>query len=138
MLTEEQKKSAERLTRYIERERLVSVMNDTKWRRLLEALAPIQGVLEFRRKEVGQDESQLESWNSDIYYMMAGWRSIEWLDISAQRSFRRGVLLAPEINDQTSLLLQTVRVADVPFSRQEYGIRIWGYLRPGVTPDWVK
>ena len=136
MLTEEQRKAAERLTRCIERERLVSVMNDTKWRRLFEALQPIQGVLEFRRKEVGQDESQLGSWCDDIYYMLAGWRHIEWLDISARRSFQRGVLLAPEINDQTSLLLQTVRDAGVPFSRQEHGVRIWGYLRPGATPNW--
>ena len=52
MLTQDQKKDADRLARYIDREQLVSVMSDTKWQRLFDALKPIQGLLDFRRKDV--------------------------------------------------------------------------------------
>jgi hypothetical protein len=60
--TEEQRKDAVRLRRYIERERLCSVMNSTKWQEAIQ----------------------------------------------------------------------------VPFSREGTAIRIWGYTRPGASPDFVE
>jgi hypothetical protein len=138
MLTEDQKKDADRLARYIEREQLVSVMNDTKWQRLFGALEPIAGWLDFRRKDVRGSEQASESWCSDFYHMFGGWSGIEWLDIRAQLTIRRGALVEPSIEDKTSLLIRAVRVAGVAFSQHEESIRIWGYLRPGVSPDWVK
>jgi len=136
MHTEEQKKDAERLARYIEREGLVCVMNDTKWQRLFDALQPIQGWLDFRRKDVRGNERESESWCSDLYMMLGNWSSIEWLDIRAQRSIPRGALLQPRIEDSTPLLIQSVRRAGVRFSQHEHCIRIWGYLRTGVSPRW--
>lgn len=133
MLTEDQKKDAERLARYIEREQLVSVMNDTKWQSLFDALEPIQGLLDFRRKDVRADKRNPESWCSDFYLMFGGWISIEWLDIRAQRTIHRGALVQPKIEDNTALLIQSVRRVRVRFSQDPHCIRIWGYLRPGVS-----
>lgn len=136
MHTEEQKKDAERLVRYIEREQLVSVMNDTKWQQLFDVLEPIQGWLDFRRKDVRGGEPESESWCSDLYMMLGNWRSIEWLDIRAERTIPRGALLEPKIEDTTALLIQSVKQAGVRFFQQEHCIRVWGYVRPGVSPYW--
>jgi hypothetical protein len=125
MLTEEQRKDADRLRHYIDREQLVAVMNDTKWQRLFKALESMQGWVEFRRKDVREDEHSVGRWDADLYYMLGGWENIEWLDIMATRA-----------TDHTEQLLLAVREAGVPFSRQEKIIRIWGYLRSGVSPRW--
>ncbi len=140
MLTEEQKKDAARLARYIEREQLVSVMNDTKWGRLFSALAPIQGWLDFRRKDVrGCDDASRwggDVWCGDFYYSFGGENNIEWIDIRARLEIRRGALVKPTIEDKTPPLIEAVRSAGVPFSRLEDCIRIWGYIRPGISPEW--
>jgi hypothetical protein len=136
VLTEDQKKDAERLARYIEREQLVSVMNDTKWQRLFDVLEPIQGSLDFRRKDVRRNERGSERWCSDFYMMLGGWSSIEWLDIRARLSVPRGALLQSKVQDNTPCLIQAVRRAGVRFCLHEQCIRIWGYLRPGVSPHW--
>src|SRR5689334_7920935 len=123
MLTEDQKNDADRLARYIQREQLVSVMNDAKWQRLFNALEPIAGFLDFRRKDVRGSEQASEPWCRDFYLMLGGWANIEWLDITAQRAFRRGALLEPEIQDSTPTLIRAVREAGVAFSRSDTGVR---------------
>src|SRR4051812_26171940 len=100
MATLEQTKDLKRLHRYVEREGLTSVMNNTKWRRLFESLERVCG-LSFRRKDVRESPVLERRWDSDIYYAMAGWENIEWLDIRARISRHRGALVAPEIEDQT-------------------------------------
>ena len=117
MHAEEQKKDAERLARYIEREQLVSVINDTKWQRLFEALEPIQASLDFRRKDVRGNETESERWCDDLYMMIGNSKNIEWLDIRAQQAVSHGALLQPKVEDNTPLLIQAVRRAGVRFSR---------------------
>ncbi|MEW6307149.1 MAG: DUF6678 family protein [Verrucomicrobiota bacterium] len=68
--------------------------------------------------------------------MFAGWQNIEWLDVRAVRAFPRGALVEPGIKDNTTQLIQAIREAGVPFSRQEGCIRIWGYVRSGISPRW--
>ena len=136
-MTEEQKIDAERLARCINREQLVSVMNDTKWQRLFNALQPIEGWLDFRRKSVRESDAS-ESWHTDLYHMMGGWSNIEWLDIRAIKAISRGALVKPKVEDKTATLIEAVKGVGVPFSRHENYIRIWGYLRPGVSPQWER
>jgi len=137
-MTEEQKKDAERLARCINREQLVSVMNDTKWQRLFNALQPMECWLDFRRKDVRESDAASESWHTDLYHMMGGWRSIEWLDIRARETIWPGFLIKPKIVDKTATLIEAIKGAGVPFSRHENYIRIWGYVRPGVSPQWER
>ena len=136
METEAQRIDRQRLRRYIEREQLTSIMNNAKWQRLFDALESIQGVLDFRRKDVRQDEPDDENWDGDLYHVLGGWENIEWLDIRAILTVRRGALLEPDAKDNTHLLTQAVREAGIPFSRNPDGIRIWGYVRPRSTPHW--
>jgi hypothetical protein len=38
--------------------------------------------------------------------------------------------------DHTDDMLEALRAAGVPYERTEEGVRIWGYLRPGTSPNW--
>ena len=138
LITAEQKKDAERLARCINRERLVSVMNDTKWQRLFNALRPIESWLDFRRKSVRESEASSEMWCRGLDHMMLGWSSIEWIDIRAMETIWPGFLIQPKIVDKTAKLIEVVKGVGVPYSRHESHIRIWGYLRPGVSPQWER
>ena len=113
-------------------------MNDTKWQRLFNALEPMQGWLDFCRKDVREPEPQGKLWCGDFYFMLGGWNNIEWLEIRAILTIPRGALVEPSIEDHMPGLIKAVRQAGVPFSRHEGCIRIWGYLRPGTSPEWQK
>jgi len=128
MLTVEQKIDAERLSRYIIREKLSSIMNDTKWQRLYDSLQVIEGRLDFRRKDLRGSEDQAKTWCGDFYMMIGGWREIEWLDIRGQRG----------MHDDQQLIIKFVRDAAVAYTLHDDFIRIWGYTRPGITPDFQK
>jgi len=137
-VTEDQRVARSRLKRHIQREGLVSAMNDTKWRRLFDALEPIQGFLDFRRKDVREEEPDADCWCGDLYMMFGGEESIEWLDIRGILSVRRGALLASKTEDKAEALVEAVRSAGVAFSTGDGCIRVWGYVRPGTSPDWER
>jgi len=138
MVTEEQEKDRARLKRYIELEQLVSVLNDTKWNRLYEALLPIQGPLCFLRKDIRDPENLDPVWCTEIGYIFAGWESIEWLSVRAIIKEPQGELLPRKTYDFSDELIRAVREAGIPYSQTEDGIKIWGYLRPGVSPEWAR
>lgn len=136
--TEDQRIDRERLKRHIEREQLVPVLNDTKWRRLMRALEPLEYTLDFRRKDVREDEPDLDRWCSELHYMFGGWENIEWLDIRAILRIHRGALVEPERQDNIELLMGAVRKTGVTFTRHDYGVRIYGHIRPGTSQEWKK
>lgn len=129
--------SKTKLTRYLEREGIGSVLNDTKWRRLFEELQNFEGALQFQRKDVDEAEPNQDYWDSDIYHVFGAWQKIEWLNVRALTVRRRGALVKPEIEDKTPMLIDAVRRAGVPYCMNSSGVRIWGYLRPGVSPEWA-
>ena len=138
MSSVEQRKDRQRLQAYIEREQLVSVLNDTKWERLFRSFQILDDILDFRRKDVRDPSSEAPlHWDADLYHVMGAWHSIEWLEVRAKVSRSRGALLQVTVEDHTARLLEAVKSAGVPFEMTEEGIRIWGYLRPGVSPKWV-
>jgi len=136
MKTEEQEISESRLNKYVEREQLLCVMSDSKWSHLFKGLKKIENKLDFKRRDVRDPEGINLSWDSDLSHVLAGWKSIEWLQIRAQLSIRRGALLEPTIEDYTDELIGIVKGIGVPYSKTEDGIQIWGYVRPGVHPEW--
>lgn len=138
MPTEEQAKDRERLKKYIERERLTCILNNTKWQELYKSLEPIQELLDFKRKDVRESDDKNQRWNGDFYYMFGGWADIEWLQIRAQITTPRGALLEPKVDDRTDDLISAIMKTKVPFSRTEDGVKIWGYVRPGESPEWCK
>jgi len=126
METSEQAEDRKRLRRYLEREGLTGVLNDTKWQQLFTALEGIQGVLDFRRRDVRDAPETTPRWDSDIYHVFGGWENIEWLDIRAQVTHQRGALVAPEVEDHTDVLVDAVRASGVPFATTSDGVRVWG------------
>ena len=136
MPSPDQEKDAKRLRRRVECERLTSVMNDTKWRRLLELLQDFYPC-SLRRKDVGEEAPPLDHSDTDIYHALGGWEHIEWVDLDPVSSVFRGALVEPEIVDRSGDLRAALKAASIPFSIENGKIRVWGYLAPGVSPNWV-
>lgn len=111
-------------------------MSDAKWKGLYHALAPLEPLLDFRRKDVNEESSTNSSWDSELAYMFGRWEHIEWLEIRAKLMISRGALLEPKIEDHTPELIAAVRSSRVPFELTDEGVRVWGYVRPGKSPRW--
>ncbi|MGK0247889.1 MAG: hypothetical protein ACI910_000617 [Oleispira sp.] len=127
----------DKLKRYLESENITSVLNNTKWKRLFSELKNIEGYVDFQRKDVNEEFTNHEYWCMDIYNIFAGWENIEWLNIRALTVQRRGALVKPKIENNIQLLLKAISKSGVPYCMNGDGIRIYGYLRIGVSPDWV-
>ena len=130
-------KTKSKKSKYIESHQITCVLNDTKWNRLFEELKKFNGPLRFQRKDLTEKKGDTNYWCSNLYYAMAGWGQIEWLNISAMTGVPRGALLEPTIINRNDLLVRTLSNTGIPFEMHCDGIRVWGYLRPEVSPLWV-
>ncbi len=135
-LTPEQQKDCERIRAYVAAHQLVSVMSDTKWRRMRDAVCN-RGFM-YRRKDVREPEPA-DHWGGDFYHVFGGWpSSIEWIEIRTLVPVHRGRLLQPQMDDRGPDIEQALRSAGIPFTRSEDRVRVYGYTRPGAFPDWVE
>jgi len=125
-----------KILRYLEDENISSVMNDTKWERLFQELKKIEWTLDFQRKDLDETNIDTEYWDGDLYHVFGSHQKIEWLNIRALLSKQKGVLVESEIEDNTAILLEALETSGVPYSKHGSGVRIWGYLRQGVSPEW--
>lgn len=130
--TPEQQKDAQRLARYIEREQLVSLLNNTKWREVIHAIQSIAGyVPRFRVKELRAPEPTDTEWDHSFpYHVPHQFNVIEWLEFDPVVRIPRGQLVAPQTNDCTDALIAALHAVSVPFEQRRSYIRIWGYSRP--------
>lgn len=138
MATQEQLRDAEGLRRRIARGQFTSVMNNTKWRELLDLLKCFEGALRFRRKDVGEPDPALDAWCGELCHELGGWQAIEWIEIDAREVVPRGQLLDPEIRDRTTVLKSTLAESGIPFSVEDGQVRVWGYVAPGSSPSWER
>ncbi|MEO0964963.1 MAG: DUF6678 family protein [Planctomycetota bacterium] len=136
MQTDEQLRDRDRLKSYIQREQLASVMNDTKWRRLIELLAAYKGGCQFRRRSVRDSDTRESAWDPDFFHVFGGLEDIEWVEIDARVEIHRGQLINPRVEDRNLELRDALIEARIPFSIEEGVTRVWGYTRPGRSPDW--
>lgn len=60
---------------------------------------------------------------------------IEWLEFSPVSIDWRGGKAIRE--DVTQELLAALREINAPTSIESSWVRVWGYLRPGVSPAWI-
>src|SRR5690349_6190172 len=107
-MTPEQAKNAERLARYIEREQLVSLMNDTKWLETLQALEAIPGFsVRFRFKDVRDPEPAVGFWDNGLpEHIPYPFKCIEWLEIDPVVRVRLGRLVDDKATDFTDEVVQ--------------------------------
>lgn len=137
--TDEQKKDWLRTQRYIERQQLRSVMNDTKWSEAIEALGAIPKFrIHFRAKTLREEAPRPGHWESSFpWHVPTPFAYIEWLEIDPIERIYRGALVDDVVIDRANEIMQALHAVHVPFSREGTTIRIWGYTRPGVGPEFV-
>jgi hypothetical protein len=130
--TPEQQKDVQRLARYIEREQLVSLINDTKWREAIQAIQTVAGyVPRFRVKDLRGPEPSDNAWDGSFpYHVPRPFNVIEWLELEPRVRILRGQLVAAQVTDYTEALIAALRAISVPFEQRGPYIRIWGYSRP--------
>lgn len=131
-ITEEQRAAAERLRSYIVREGLVSVMNDSKWRRLQNAMENLSPRMpRFRLKCLRDSEPAEERWEYDWGTSLPTFAAIEWVEIDPMHHDPPGGrLLRAKAWDRTEELERLLRSSAVPFEVEGGRIRVYGYRRP--------
>ncbi|MDG3004740.1 DUF6678 family protein [Paludisphaera mucosa] len=116
----ERRREVEAWRRYAERERLVSAMNATKWREVVEAMRGLSGGPPgFRIKDIQGPEPALATWDREWIYHPRPWETIEWLEIHA--------------DPRREAIVEALKRIGAPISLDEGRIRIWGWLRPGAA-----
>ena len=127
-MTAEQLKAAERLERYIQREQLVSVMNDTKWRELQSAMVGVRPAQpRYRVKPV--QSSEPSGWERDWATHLGLFESIEWVDVDPIHRERRGRLVTDLEHDMTDQVADLLGERSIPYELHPDYIRIHGYRR---------
>jgi hypothetical protein len=116
--------SNKKLKGYIEREQLYCVLNDTKWDKLFNCLEPYKNYLDFQRKDLDEISPIENKWNDDIYEIFGLSQKIEWLNIHIFKSHE-------------SDILDLIRKNNIPLSKQGENYRVWGYIRQGISPEWL-
>jgi hypothetical protein len=141
--TAEQREQLARLWRYIARTDLRRIMNDTKWREVMQVLRslPADFPVWFRAQMV-MDPDREAHWESDFPWHFPGhYQFIEWADFRTVVTMRHPSGEKEVISDRTDEILGGLRSHNIPytFSRDvPWGfaggvVRIWGYLRPSAT-----
>ncbi len=125
-------KDSERLARYITRENLVSIMNDTKWDELRDCMLSLEGLApKYRTMCLRVQDENGYYWDSDWFYHLPTYKCIEWLDIDPiHRAFQRQ-LIEEKGTDLNDKIKEMLRSKNIPFSIEDSYIRVWGYQRPG-------
>jgi hypothetical protein len=134
-MTEDQRKDNVRFRRYIEREDLRQMMNSTKWREVIAALRAIPAFevnAQFRVKDVRGEPDPDWYWDRSFPWHVPTYVTIEWLDIHPTPGYAG----MPPL-DFTESIVEALRSVNVPFSFVGDFIRIWGYLRPGDSPEFA-
>jgi hypothetical protein len=116
--------SNKKLKSYIEREQLYCVLNDTKWNKLFNCLEPHQDNLDFQRKDLDESSPIESKWNGDIYEIFGLSQKVEWINIHI-------------LKNHESDVLDSIKKANVPLSKHGENYRVWGYLRPEQSPEWL-
>jgi len=138
MKTEDQFKDCERLERYIVRNSLISVMNNTKWEKLRTLMLEETERQPAWRVRCLRDKQETEpQWGGDWRYHLPEYKYIEWLEIYPINKERRGHVLPDRVTDNTEYFTSLLKCRSIPFSIEGESIRIWGYQWPGQTVEFV-
>lgn len=119
----------ERSRRYIQREALCPIMNDTKWEELVSAMRSLGDFTpRYRQKHVRWNDPA--EWDAEWYYHLRPFSVVEWVDIDPVDSRHKPP------TDHLAEVERALRQASIPFSRKGPYLRVWGYTRPGTSPTW--
>jgi hypothetical protein len=114
---------------------LVSVMNDTKWRELQQAVrSELPFTPPYQLKVVLKDVPDVEQFDKDVDYLgdwanecLCPFFEIEWIRVRPRYLHRRGRLLAPEVRSVEAQFLAILHRYHIPHRRNGDSIWIYGY-----------
>lgn len=127
----------EGLLKIINTRQLVSVMNKTKWRELCESFEVIQNLhIKISYKLVNGEE---------IYGFATVWWHelledtpfIEWLEFDPVVREYCGRLIPDKQTDYSSEILNILNKHSIRFSKEEFYIKVWGYISANTNPEFV-
>jgi len=126
----------------IEKERLIGVMNNTKWNALFSDLNKVDELISYRVTYIDgttwPDKDSSFSFTSELAQIWGNFIAMEYLDIDARISHSRGALLEPDIIDYTSKIIDICSNHSVKMSLSNNWVRVWGYFRQGDEPELYK
>lgn len=116
---------------------LVSLMNDTKWKKFAKAITAQEELEPFVRSKDITDETisgfALKDWGFTDYNPAI----IEWVDIDPIKRKYVG-RLAPDIEmDITGYILNALAESNVPYSKEGEYFRVWSYYVAGQVPKFL-
>jgi hypothetical protein len=128
-------KSQEQVRRELIKRGLVSVMNDTKWAELREAVrSEMPFGPPYQLKDVLNPVPEPEDFESDVDYWgdwsdecLVPFYAIEWLRIRPRFLRRRGGLVAPVVQSVEAEFLDILRRYHIPHRCDGDAIWIYGY-----------
>ena len=123
----------------VEKERLIGVMNTTKWNALFNVLNEIDELVSFRCTYIDgstwPDEEASFPFTSELAQVWGNFIALEFIDIDARISHSSGALLNPKIIDHKQKVIDICQSTNAKFSLIDNGVRIYGYFRQGNEPN---
>ena len=123
--------------KYINDQQLTSVMNKTKWNKLADALNSSNDfVPSVRYKLIRQAEQNSEF--SKVWWdeLLRDAEKIEWLEIESFNREQVGKLVSDRKIDFSGFISKQLKDNAIPYTLEDSMYKVWGYLRPGVSPDF--
>lgn len=130
------KEEKKKINKILEKKQLCSVMNNTKWRQLKEAvLTTLPFVPPLQIKTIFEDTPNPQNFDHDVDYHGGDWmdgvprRLIEWIRVRPKRLESSGLLLPPKEIDITKEFLEILHKYKIPYKEADNTIYIYGYIR---------
>ena len=128
-------KSKEQVRGELSKRGLVSVMNDTKWTELREAVRrELPFAPPYQLKAVLNPVPQPEQFDSDVDYLgdwsdecLLPFYEIEWMRVRPRFLRRRGRLVAPEVQSVEPAFMEVLCRYQIPHRCDSETIWIYGY-----------
>lgn len=128
-------KSKEQVSRELSKRGLVSVMNDTKWTELRQAVRrELLFAPPFQLKALLHPLPQPELFESDVHYLgdwsdesLLPFHEIEWMRVRPRFLQPRGRLVAPEVQSVEAAFMEVLRRYRIPHRCDSDTIWIYGY-----------
>ncbi len=104
--------------------RLVSYMNDTKWREVCEGFRAWPRPPRFRVRDLLAAHGHVSDWDCEWYYHPLPYVSIQWLEVEVH-------------DEQVHAALELCKRVGTAVERTTAGLRIWGWVGPRDRPEFA-
>jgi hypothetical protein len=132
--SEKHQRLKRRIVAEVEDRGLTSVMNETRWRRLVLAVRQLALRPAYQLKRVSVSAPYPASFDDDVAYLgdwsddcLRPYVDIEWIRARPRLTRARGQLIVPELVDFEAEFVRVVREARVPHKIEDGSVWLFGY-----------